>query len=99
MAEAVVDHPRRSGLARPHDRVQPAVGEVLAYHRDVGIGVEIAVALVENGEVVQTSNDRVVGAGSHANGEQALFRVHGSVFHLVSAEHVTTRPWWSLMWR
>src|SRR4029450_11362455 len=46
VAEAVVDHPCGSGLARPHDWMQPAVGGMFAQDRDAGIGVEVRVTLI-----------------------------------------------------
>lgn len=67
MAETVVDHPSGSGLARPHDWVHPAVCGVFAQNRSVGIGVEVAITLIENGEVTQAMDDRM-SAGSHDDG-------------------------------
>jgi hypothetical protein len=59
MAQSVVDHSSKPGLAPPDDRVKLAVGELLTHHRDVRIGVQIAVSLIEYGEVGQTMNDRM----------------------------------------
>src|SRR5215207_105722 len=86
VAQAVVDHSSKSGLARPNDRVKPAIGELLTHHGDVGIGVERAVSLVEDREVGQATNDRM-SVGMHDNAEQILFRVHGAIPHPVPAEH------------
>src|SRR5215207_10210807 len=86
VAQAVVDHSSKSGLARPNDRVKPAIGELLTHHGDVGIGVERAVSLVEDREVGQATNDRM-SVGAHDNAEQILFRVHGAIPHPVAAEH------------
>jgi hypothetical protein len=59
MAQSVVDHSSKPGLAPPDDRVKLAVGELRTHHRDVRIGVQIAVSLIEYGEVGQTMNDRM----------------------------------------
>jgi hypothetical protein len=99
MAQAVVDHTTRSGLARPDDRVKPAIGELLTHHRDVGIGVEIAVTLVENGEVGQATNDRM-SIGVHDDGEQIF--VSGAWCDLapsVRRASAATRTWCSSTWR
>jgi hypothetical protein len=75
VTEAVVDHPSASGLACPGDWVQPAVGEMLAQNRSVGIGVEVAIALVEDGEVGQTTHDRM-SVGAYDDGGKILLRIH-----------------------
>ena len=87
MAQAVVDHPSKSGLARPDNWVKPAIGELFTHHRDVGVGVEIAVTLVENGEV-RHAMDNWMDCGVHDNGEQILFRMHGATWNPMSAEHL-----------
>ena len=87
MAQSVVDHSSKPGLAPPDDRVKLAVGDLLTHHRDVRIGVQIAVALIEYGEVGQTMNDRM-SAVTHDDGEQILRRVHGATLHPVSAKHL-----------
>jgi hypothetical protein len=87
VAQAVVDHPGESGLARPHDRVQLSLGLVHAQDRNVGVGVEVAVALIENGEVGQTTNDWM-SAGAYENGGKVLLRVHGATSHPMSPEHL-----------
>jgi hypothetical protein len=99
VAEAVVDDPCDSGLARPHDWMEPAVGGVLAQNRDVGIGVEVAITLIENGEVAQTLDDRM-SPGAYDDGGKILLR--GASCDLAPNVHrafATTRSSWSSMWR
>ena len=96
VAEAVVDHPCDSGLARPHDWAQPAVGGVLAQNCDVGIGVEVAITLIEYGEVGQTTDDRVSAAVDDDGGN--VLGASCDLAPSVRRASATTRSWWSSMW-
>jgi hypothetical protein len=62
------------------------VGAVLAQHGDVGVGVKVAIPLIEYGEVRQAL-DYGMSAGSYENRGEVLLRVHRPTSYPMAAEH------------